>query len=556
MAMSSNGAIGDGLDENVTGPSPAVRKRVRAAELSTSLTQFGGYEKAPEALEAWVAASSLTVMTSSTEAGRRMGDYNVRRVETKDVGPLEVGLVAVEELDADEARDMDFVASSDILFFEFLGKPGAVAYIRCLGCLGDHPEGSELAGKRLTVERPSHFLLAMGDLLDAAISLKTSNSSNGRALSGAPREKKPTNRAQDAGGERVEGEKSGNYFIVTRDGMRLPTRDKSNLQIRCDQLEFMWRAADKGLWKHMAGSGYKLQSDIYWRTVLEEAEVLQQPVDSAFHRAGKVYLINGTGIATKPKLLELFLRGEFGEDGLTLDSFSAGSRLTTTAFPCVLQNAPLVGALEAIAVALEVLFSSEFAGVCDDLVEVLRGHLRPLRLTDSGFLVHTVERIFVKFFRIVSKDDEDREIPNSDITSPTGCASLLKGMLKKMVDELVDVAKVTTLEKRYTVLMRLRKERASDKIVVEKVKAPAIGRGRNDVKVGIDQCGSHLGQLLKASKRNGSPLKCLKGSECKYVHGKLSDLSKAAAVLLVATMPGWLQDCLSPLVATCKGFKS
>ena len=120
----------------------------------------------------------------------------------------------------------------------------------------------------------------------------------------------------------------------------------------------------------------------------------------------------------------------------------------------------------------------------------------------------------------------------------------------------MDVAMVTTLEKRYTVLMRLRKERASDKIVVEKAKAPANGRGRNDVKVGIDQCGSHLGQLLKASKKNGSPLKCLKGSECKYVHGKLSDLSKAAAVLLVATMPGWLQDCLSPLVATCKGFKS
>ena len=554
--MSSNGALGDGIDENGNGPNPAVRKRVRAAELSANLTQFGGYEKAPEVLGAWIAASSLTVMTSSTEAGRRTGDYNVRKVETKDVGPLDVGLVAVEELDADEVRDMDFVASSDILFFEFLGKPGAVAYIRCLGCLGDHLEGSELTSKRFTVERPSHFLLAMGDLLDAAINLKTSSSANGRAASGAPREKKPTNRAQDAGGERVEGEKSGNYFIVTRDGMRLPTRDKSNLQIRCDQLEFMWRAADKGLWKHMAGSGFKLQSDIYWRTVLEEAEVLQQPVDSPFHRAGKVYLISGTGIATKPKLLELFLRGDFGEDGLTLDSFSAGSRLTTTAFPCILQNAPLVGALEAIAVALEVLFSSEFAGVCDDLVEALRGHLRPLRLTDSGFLVHTVERVFVKFFRIVSKDDEDREIPNSDITNPTGCASLLKGMLNKMVDELVDVAKVTILEKRYTVLMRLRKERASDKIVVEKAKAAADGRGRSDVKVGVDQCGSHLGELLKAKKKNGSPLKCGKGTGCKYGHGKLSDLSKASAVLLVSTMPVWLQDCLSPLVASCKGFKS
>ena len=158
-----------------------------------------------------------------------MGDYNVRRVETKDVGPSDVGLVTVEELDADEVRDMDFVASSDILFFEFLGKPGALAYIRCFGCLGDQLEGSELAGKRFTVERPSYFLVAMGDFTDAAISLKASSSSNGRASLGVSREIKLTNKAQDTGGERVEGEKSGNYFIVTRDGVRLPTRDKSNL---------------------------------------------------------------------------------------------------------------------------------------------------------------------------------------------------------------------------------------------------------------------------------------------------------------------------------------
>ena len=215
-----------------------------------------------------------------------------------------------------------------------------------------------------------------------------------------------------------------------------------------------------------------------------------------------------------------------------------------------------MGAVEALAVALEVLFSSEFGGACDDLIETLRGHLRPLRLTDSGFLVHTVERVFVKFFRIVGKEDEDRETPDSDITNPAGCASLLKKMLSKMVSELVDVAKVTILEKRYTVLMRLKKERVSVKSAVEKGKVAANSRGRADIKANTDQCGSHLGQLLKATKKNGLPLKCAKGSECKYVHGKLSDLSKASAVLLVATMPGWLQDCLTPLVATCKGFKS
>jgi hypothetical protein len=77
-----------------------------------------------------------------------------------------------------------------------------------------------------------------------------------------------------AGGERTEGEKGGGYVIVSRDGLRLQIRDKSNLQVRCDQLEFMWRAAEKG---------YKLQAEV-------EGEALEQPVGSVILRAGKVSL--------------------------------------------------------------------------------------------------------------------------------------------------------------------------------------------------------------------------------------------------------------------------
>ena len=110
--------------------------------------------------------------------------------------------------------------------------------------------------------------------------------------------------------------------------------------------------------------------------------------------------------------------------------------------------------------ALEVLFSPQFAGACDDLIEALRGHLRPLRLTDSGFLVHTIERTITRFFRIVSKEDKALAFPESDVTCPAGCAALLRAMLEEMVHELTDVAKATILEKRYSVQVRLKRERA------------------------------------------------------------------------------------------------
>ena len=370
------------------------KKRSRSFLLSPELSRVGGYQEAPAFLQEWIAAASETSTSSTSEAGRRMGNYNVRKVATAEVLSSDIGLVAVEELDGDEARNMDFMASSNVLFFEFLGAPAALSYLRCLECLTDHDEASMLSGKRVTVVSPSHFLVASGDYAAIALELRSTSTCSESSTAEGPREKRAAIRAQDTGGERTEGERKGTYVITTRDGIRLPTRDKSNLQSRCDQLEFMWRAAERDLWKHMAGSGYKLQSDVYWKIVLEEAEVLQQPIGSAFQRAGKIYLISGTTIARDLMVLELFLRGDFGDENLTLDSFCAGSKLSMLPQPCVLQNAPLVSAVEALAVVLEVLFSNKFAGVCDDLVEMLRGHVRPLRLTDSGFLVHTVERVF------------------------------------------------------------------------------------------------------------------------------------------------------------------
>ena len=531
----------------------APRKRSRVIEMTTSIARVGGYEVAPEKFQEWILNSGNTAMTFTTEAGRRVADYNIKRVALTDAKSFDIGLAAVEDLDYGEARGMDYMASSNVIFYEFIGSPGLTAYVQCLGYLGIHSDGLKLSNRRFQFTVPLHILVASGDFLAVAAELKDENSGQDKVGAAGPKEKRLAVRAQEAGGERSEGEKGGSYFIITRDGVRLPTRDKSNLQVRCDQLEFMWRAADRGLWKHMAGSGYKLQPEAYWKVILEESEVLEQPEGSAFQRAGKVSLFSGTTIAKNTKSLELFLRGEFGESDLNLDSFCTGTKLSTSAHPCVLQNGPLIGALEALGTALEVLFSVHFAEVCDDLIEVLRGHSRPLRLTDAGFLNHTVERVLVKFFWTVSKEDEARDVPNSDIKTPMGCAAVLKVMLADMVRELVDVPKATVIEKSFTVSMRLRKERA--------IATPAGSKARTraDLKEGnsasVEQCGSHLGQLMKAMKKNGTPLKCVKGEECKYRHGKLSDLTKKSVEVLVSSMPGWLQECISPLIATCKGLK-
>jgi hypothetical protein len=215
-----------------------------------------------------------------------------------------------------------------------------------------------------------------------------------------------------------------------------------------------------------------------------------------------------------------------------------------------------VRALETVATALEVLFSSEFAGVCEEMIETLRGHVRPLRLTNAGFLADSVERKLVLFFRNVSKEDKCLAFPESDVTCPRGCAALLKAMLAELVKDLTDVARATVLEKQYTVRVARRRERGVEPGAVVKGAAKVPSPELEGSKGEAVQCGSHLGQLLKAVKKNGTPLSCAKGESCKFKHGKLSDLSKEAAISLVESMPPWMRSCVSPLIGSAKGFKS
>lgn len=128
-------------------------------------------------------------------------------------------------------------------------------------------------------------------------------------------------------------------------------------------------------------------------------------------------------------------------------------------------------------------------------------------------------------------------------------------MLEEIVQELIDVRKATILQKQYSQKVLLKKERAASPAPVAKGRTRAGGQELDGGKGEVNQCGSHLGQLLRAVKKNGTPLKCLRGTSCEFKHGTLSDITREAAVSFVATMPLWMQNCLSPLISSAKGFK-
>lgn len=424
----------DGL--SATTQNEPHKKRQRLLAVNSRLIANETDEVATEEFRSWIRASASTKMTYSTEEGKKMILSNIKKVNLADIRESDVGIAAMDNPDEGEEINGDFLSSSNVMFFEFMGSPGEEVDVKCLGTMDRATPRLDFVNKRLSLEAPTHFLVATGDCLVIADQLR--HATNGQSSS-EPSQKHTTTtmiHTQGAMAERSEPNEKGAYFIYTRDKHRLSVRDKSNIQVRCENLEFTWRAADKGMWRHIAGEGIKLQAKEYWAILLEEAENLHHKQGSDFERVCKIPLIGEAGIAKDIKLLEHFLRGEFGIGGLKLETFCIGAKFAQGEFPCVLRNSPLVNALETLAVSMEILFSVHFAGVCDDLIEVLRGHERPLRLTNSGFLIHSVERTLKKFFRIVSKEDRAIDFPGSDVTQPQGCALLLRRMLAELVVEL------------------------------------------------------------------------------------------------------------------------
>ena len=240
---------------------------------------------------------------------------------------------------------------------------------------------------------------------------------------------------------------------------------------------------------------------------------------------------------------------------MTVESFCAGDKPSHEAFPCVRHNAPLIASLEALTVALEILFSPSFANVCGDFVDVLKGIDRDFKLTNSGFLFHSVERVVAKFFRVISKEDTAVDVPGSDVTNPVGCAALLKVMLADLVSNLVDVPKAMVQEKKYTVLMRLAKEATSNN-TKESSSKPAEGAevGNQVTREGA-LCGMHIGSQLKAKKEGGGLFKCVRAPSCPFRHVCLNQVTKDEVLTELPNMPVWMRSALDKLVEGCSKFK-
>jgi hypothetical protein len=149
-----------------------TRKRNRSIIVSEKYKQLVEYEVAPAEFQSSISSASESMMSHETEAGRRTAVFKIKRVARSNVRPSDIGIAAVKEPDEDDLRDMDFFASSNIVFFEFLGSPGILSSAKCLEFLCNRVDGMDWAQRRRKIESPTHSLVAAGDFATIAARMR------------------------------------------------------------------------------------------------------------------------------------------------------------------------------------------------------------------------------------------------------------------------------------------------------------------------------------------------------------------------------------------------
>ena len=160
----------DGLSAAAQNEPPKKRRRLLA--VNSRLTVNKTDELATEEFSNWLRASASTKMTYSTGEGKKMVLSDIRKVNVADIRETDVGIAAMDNPDEGEEMNGDFLASSNVMFFEFMGLPREAVHVKCLGTMDRAMPRLDFVNKRLALDAPTHFLVATGDCLVIADQLR------------------------------------------------------------------------------------------------------------------------------------------------------------------------------------------------------------------------------------------------------------------------------------------------------------------------------------------------------------------------------------------------
>lgn len=409
-------------------------------------------------------------------------------------------------------------------------------------------------GQRIKFPSVSHYIVAKPDVVLGLAHEKRLKAVRESADVGddglVNQAKRVCNRSLEDGGELTESKGMFKY-IIDLEGVKHPTRNKTDLALREKELRFCFRALDAERWEFAMGSDFLLQTEEYRCMVAEQGRTRSDQRNSAFEACGLLDRVQGLKITKCHIALKMFLTGNCFVEGtlptISLECFVTGDAISGEETVCSAQNRPLIAALRNLQVSLQVFLSGEFAGAIDPFILALEGEKRPLELVPADFLKYSVIVVLRKFFRVVRSERTTAANGNIARRNPTECSAYLAMLFEKASEDLADHP-VRAIDEAYFRMRKALEETgipAKPNHLADKKAHTAPPASLTPQKNPRNPCAGYLGGTLKASKPDGQLYRCGLGKDCGFKHIGGNGKSTEEILDIISSMPRSFHDDLT-----------
>ena len=457
-------------------------------------------------------------------------------------GMIESGSIIVLPLRAPldvETAGYSFLGTSGVALFVLRGAPSAWTGVRLVGCHGGALPPDVEAGDHFRFVTPANFIVAKEELLALgqqwASTLPGSIGKRNRStLEDEGGVQASTATLAATGGASAQGERN-TYLLYDPEGHAHPTRVKSDLVVREQDLSVVFRVTATDRWQFVMGREFVLQVRQYRDVIVEQHATRAVDRLPGFSTCGLYDRISSLRLCRDLKLLEMLLKGHFGGSevgAIGLQNFLGdGLRLPTGSEPCLRNNDLMVTALKNLELVLMVYFSAEFKGVTEAIIESLEGVDRPLELAPAGYLGRTVETALTKYFRRLRTNGSTEHL-----AGPQQCSDALKDVFRQLLLDTDTQPKLSEAVQRYN--LHTLRERAVMTTVTPPSGKPA---GIENPKA----CQHHVaGQLKIVNLKTGACHACNR-KDCPKDHPTVSKFTTARLASIVDTFT-------EPLLGQCR----
>jgi hypothetical protein len=486
-----------------------------------------------------------------------MGDYFNMTLASKmpldQVADDATVLVPLFNIEDGAIANASILASGPTMYARLLGHPQPrMVFAQCVAYSSGVESQPFPIGTRIKFPPTTHLWVAKNFLVNTISTLGPRPYSDPN-ITDAPRVSKRSCRRplEEEGGELADFSRLGmSKFMMNLDGDSFSMRDKTDIGAREKKLFLLFRMLDKERWEYAMGPDYKLQTEEYKNTVIQQGRTRGDHKHKAFLTTSFLDRIQGLHPVQKTDRLELLLTGslfvEGGSPTLELSDFAipnSGEELSTGTTACPFQNRPLVALLRNLQDVMQVFFSTQFSNCLDDFIKDLEGADRPMEVVSADFLKFSVEEVLRKYFRVIRSERRGPDSTEMPISNPEQCAAYLKTLFKQLTKDMRDDPTRWVEEDYYR--MRLARDLKSPTTSTTPSRTPEKSAEKTSTS---RPCAGHLGKQLKAVMPDGTLYKCKYGKTCIFKHTGKTGKTQKELLELIALMPASAQGDLKAAI--------